>query len=50
MSVPVAVVPAKLSQNLKNYFIARQDMMRHIDQADVKQLQNKRAKEDPNQP
>jgi len=46
----VAVVPAKLSQNLKNYLIARHDMMRDIEQADVKQLEEKRAKEEQNQP
>jgi hypothetical protein len=41
---------AKLSQSLKNYLIARHDMMRDIEQSDVKQLEEKRAKEEQNQP
>jgi hypothetical protein len=41
----VVEVPAKLTQNLHAYLVRRRDMMKHIEQEDVNQLEGQKAKQ-----
>lgn len=46
----VVEVPAKLTNNLRSYLVKRPEMMKHIEQEDVKQLEEQKMKEKQGKP